>query len=115
MAEVSFTKPERAPYAQTFQWLDVTESDTFEPVKIERAVFAMSLQASGTFGGATVALHGSLDGTTYAALDDAQGTAIGLSAAGISACGVAAMWIKPVATGGSSQSVDVTLMVVYQP
>lgn len=113
MAEVAFTKPEKGVTYQAFSWAAVTESDTFKPVKVERALFAYSVQASGTFGGATVALHGSLDGTNYVALSDAQGSAIALTAAGMASGGGLAIWLKPVASGGSSQSLNVTLVASY--
>ena len=115
MATKSFTKPDKAPKWQGYAWTAVTEADTCAPVKIEPAMFAYSVQAAGTFGGATVALHGSLDGTNYVALKDASGTAIAMTAAGIASGGQLALYLKPAATGGSSQSLNFTLMIGYQP
>lgn len=113
MAEIAFTKPDKGTTYQVFSWASVTETDTFKPIKLERALFAYSMQVSGTFGGATVALHGSLDGTNYAALTDASGSAIGLTAAGVASGGDLALWLKPVASGGTSQSLNVSLMASY--
>ena len=115
MATKSFTKPDKGPKWQVYSWAGVTEADTCAPVKVEPAMFAYSMQTSGTFGSATVSLHGSIDGTNYVALKDATGTAISATAAGIVSGGQIALYLKPVATGGSSQSLTFTLMVGYQP
>ena len=115
MAEVAFTKPETAPFHRTYRWPGVTEADTCKPIKLDRAIFAYSMQVSGTFGGAAVGLHGSLDGTSFVPLKDRDGAAIALSAAGIVSGLDMVLWVKPVATSGSSQSVDITVMVGFQP
>lgn len=113
MAEIAFTKPDSGPYYKVYTWTGVTQADTFKAVKLERAVHAYSMQVSGTFGGATVALHGSMDGVTYAALDDVDGTPIGATAAGIVSARDLALWVKPVASGGAGQSLTVSIMVGY--
>ena len=79
---------------------------------IERGAGEMSLQVSGTFGGASVALHGSMDGTTYAALPDLGGTAIAIGAAGIKRVGASARYLKVVTTGGGgTQSLKAMLHI----
>lgn len=79
---------------------------------VELPVGACSVQVSGTFGGATVAMHGSNDGSAYAALVDLAGVAIGISAAGFKSVGDRPRYIKPVTTGGGgTQSLKVTLLV----
>lgn len=96
-------------------WANVTENDTFEAADLSEvfgAPFIVSIQASDTMGGATLALHGSLDGTNYGALADIGNTAIGLTTAGeLSETGETAIYYKPVASGGTSQSMDVTLVL----
>jgi len=113
MAEIEYTKPDRAPFANVWTWADVTESDTFEPVMIERQLFAYSMQVSGTFGGASVALHGSIDGTNYVALTDSSGTAFAVTADGIVSGGDLVKYLKPVATGGTSQSLTISIIAGY--
>lgn len=95
-------------------WANVTESDTFEAVdltNISGVPAVVVMQAEDTFGGATLALHGSADGTNFRALADKFGTEIGETAVGIVQSGEAAKKYKPVASGGTSQSLDVTLLI----
>lgn len=91
-------------------WTPVTEADSCAPVQL--ANFAdKSIQALGTFGGATVALHGSNDGgVTYAALNTPASVAIGLTAAGIKAVLENTEYVKPVMTGGTNQSLTIALV-----
>lgn len=92
-------------------WTPVTENDTC------RALYYpnfndKSVQVLGTFGGATIAVHGSNDGgTTYAALNDPTGTAIGITSAKIKAVLENTEFVKPVISGGSSQSVTIAMMI----
>lgn len=113
MVAITPTKTEKAPRWLTTTWAGVAPGDTCVPVKVDQALFAYSVQASGTFGSATVALHGSLDGTNYVALADASGTAIGLTAAGLASGGQLALYLKPVLSGGSGSAVNITVMTSY--
>ena len=45
-----------------------------------------SIQATGTFGGATVVLEGSNDGVNFFTLTNKAGTALAITAAGLSDC-----------------------------
>ena len=91
-------------------WTPVTENDTCAPV--QAAAYAdKSIQVLGTFGSATVALHGSNDGgATFAALNLPAGTAIGITAAGIKAVLENTEQIKPVISGGTSQSLTIVVL-----
>ena len=68
-----------------------------------------SVQVSGTIGGATIALQGSNDGVTYTTLKDIAGTDISFTAAGYVEFSSAAAFIKPSISGGTSDSIDVTV------
>ena len=68
-----------------------------------------SVQVSGTFGGATVVLQGSNDGTTYATLDDTSGAAISFTAAGIVDFSAGCAFVKPSISGGTGDSINVIL------
>lgn len=90
-------------------WTPVTNADTCEAIR-HSSVRDRCLQVLGTFDSATVALHGSNDGTNYAALKDAGGSAIGLTAAGIVQVQQIPVWVKPVISGGgASQSLTIVL------
>lgn len=92
-------------------WTPVTEADTC--VAVEYPEFSdKSIQVLGTFGSASVALQGSNDsGVTFAALHDPGGTAIAITSAGIKAVLENSQQIKPVATGGSSQSLSIAMLL----
>ena len=111
MAEIPVTFP-GTPHATQHlaRWETLTEDDTAEGwTPPPRAARAGAMQVTGTFGGATVALQGSNDGTTWSALDDVHGEAASLSAAGIVEFGTAARYIRPAATGGTDQDVDILI------
>lgn len=95
-------------------WANVTESDTFEALDLSEvpgAAFMVTIQMSDTIGGATLALHGSSDGTNYDPLSDLTGAEIALTTADKYAeVGEVAVYYKPVASGGSSQSIDVKMV-----
>lgn len=91
-------------------WTPVTENDTC--VAVQMAQYAdKSIQALGTFGGATVALHGSNDNNvTYAALNTPASAAIGMTVAGIKAVLENTEYVKPVITGGTGQSLTIAMV-----
>lgn len=69
------------------------------------------VQATGTFGGATVTLTGSNDGTNYVTLTDTTGADISLTAADLVEFSTACRYIKPGISGGSGDDVDVTVVL----
>lgn len=113
MAAITAT-PERIdafPYpAQLYTWTPVAGSDTCVAVKCPQ-LRDKSIQVAGTFDSASIALHGSNDGTNYAALSDPAGTTIAITAAGIVQVGQITQYIKPVTSGGGGSS-SVSIMVL---
>lgn len=68
------------------------------------------IQVAGTFGSATVTVHGSNDGTNYAALRDNTGTAISITTAAIRQIGEIPTYVKPVISGGDgTQSLTIII------
>ena len=116
MASISPSKSEKGPWHQVYKWTPVTENDTCVAVKLERPFYAYGLQVSGTFGGATITLHGSIDGTNYVALKDADANNVAVTSAGISGSGRdMVLYLKPVTSGGTSSSVTVSVLVMVLP
>ncbi|MCB1341364.1 MAG: hypothetical protein KDK24_09935 [Pseudooceanicola sp.] len=110
MAVKPFTTTFRADGVRVLFWEGVTENDTCAPVILMGLEGAVGdLQAVGTFGSASVALQGSNDQATYAALNDQNGDAIALSAEGAADFSTAMLQIRPHPTGGSSQDLDLYL------
>ena len=93
-------------------WADIVTGDTLTafPVAAQAAV-AGAVQFGGTFGGATIGLQVSNDGTTYFDMRDLGGTVISATAAALFEFTTAAMYIRPVITGGAANAVDVTVVL----
>lgn len=90
-------------------WASVTEADTCTAISMPE--FAdKSIQVTGTFGGASVALQGSNDSSNFAALRDPSSTTIAITTAGIRAVLENTVQIKPVPTGGTSQSLTISVL-----
>lgn len=70
------------------------------------------VQALGTFGGATVTIQGSNDGgTTWATLNNAQGTVATFTAAGIKQIVERPLHMRAAITGGAGVSVSVIFVL----
>ena len=72
---------------------------------------AGSVQVTGTFGGATITLQVSNDGTNYVTLKDGIGNDITFSAAGMREFSTAALYLKPTSSGGTADNVIVTVIL----
>lgn len=94
-------------------WTPVTEADTCSPVQLPE-YSDKSVVVTGTFGSATLAIHGSNDGTNYAPLHDPGGTVIGITAASggsnVRAILENTVYLKPVTSGGTSSSLTVGML-----
>ena len=66
-----------------------------------------AIQVIGTFGGASVALQGSNDGDNWVGITDRAGTAIAITAAGGAEFSTAYLYLRPLATGGTGDDLDV--------
>lgn len=98
----------------TYTWTPVTESDTVSYATIGGVgTLAGSIQVSGTFGGSAVVLQGSNDATNWADLNDTSGSAISLTAAGAAEFSTAMAYIRPSISGGTSQSLTITVSARY--
>jgi hypothetical protein len=98
----------------TLRWDDVSTS-TDTPLKFaitEQWGLAGCVQATGTFGGASVALVMSNDGTNWASVKDLQGATIALTdATSISEFTCSAAYIKPAVTGGTGDNIDIIVVL----
>lgn len=87
-----------AAYLATWQ---LGQGDTGEPISYTTAA-DRTFQVTGTFGGATVVLEGSLEANpvNYATLTDPQGNGLSFSAAKIEAVTEVVTHIRPRVIGG---------------
>jgi hypothetical protein len=97
----------------TVRWDDIsTTTDT--PLKFtvtEQWGLAGSVQFAGTFGGSTVTLQMSNDGTNWVDIKDLQGNTISATATTMFEFTCSAAYIKPNVTGGSANNVDVIIVL----
>lgn len=99
---------------QTVTWTPLTETNADGLPARFVGSGDRTFQVFGTFGGGTVALQGSIDGTNWAALKDPQGDAIGLTAAGIVSVMECPTWVRPFTSGGTGTSVTCRLFAKTQ-
>ena len=93
-------------------WPAIVTNDTITPLPIAaQAAVAGSVQFSGTFGGATVGLQVSNDGTTFFNMKDLGGTEISATTAALFEFTTAAMYIRPVVTGGAANSINAVVVL----
>jgi len=83
MATIAMTRTSAAYGVEVITSGTITQADAtavFQPGSRRQIG---SVQATGTFTSATLALQGSNDGTNYVTIEDIQGNAASLSAAGL--------------------------------
>lgn len=68
-----------------------------------------SIQVEGTFGGATVTIQGSNDGTNWQTLRDPQGVALTVTSAALKQVLETTRYIRAISSGGTGTAVSVTL------
>jgi hypothetical protein len=89
-------------------WTGIITGDTIVSFGIPAKVGAVgAVQIDGTFGGATVTLQASNDNATFFQMKDVNNTNISATSAGYFEFRTGAMYIRPVVTGGSANSINV--------
>lgn len=120
MAEVSFTKPDRGPDYTVYFWEGATNggtADTFAEVKLDRTPYSLSFQVEdgdswAAASGPNIAIHGSIDGVTYYALQNLAQTDIDITADDFVSVGEVPLYVKPVLTNGDSGTdIDIRMLV----
>jgi len=103
----------QAATVPTISWIDCSTGDTLTALPVAaQAATAGAVQFRGTFGGATVGLQVSNDGTTYFDVKDLGGTVISTTVAALFEFTTAALYLRPVISGGAGD--DVTVVVVLR-
>lgn len=112
MSTISPTTVEEQIRAAAYRWTDYSTADTSSPIKLQNMQgLAGAVQVTGTFGGATIALQVSNDGTNFVTLKDGTGSDITVTAAGMREFSTAALWLKPTSSGGTADNVTVTVVL----
>lgn len=96
--------------AQVVTWTGMATGDTIESyTPIGTAGIAGAIQISGTFGGATVILQQSNDGSTWFTAKDVFGDDVSATANAIFEISLSALYIRPSISGGTGDAVNVIL------
>ncbi len=85
-------------------WASAATADTYAPLQL-KAVLADILFGVEGLADTAVELHGSLDGTNYYQLKDADGNLISLSSDGLVEVRAAPPYFKPVNSGGTDAAI----------
>ena len=92
----------------TVTWEAVATADTEIGYALNgNKTYRGAVQFDGAFGGATVVLQGSVDGTTYITLLDTAGNAISDTSADVFFFETGVNYIKPLVTGGTADSLNI--------
>jgi hypothetical protein len=112
MATISPTTLSEQIRSAAYQWAAFSTADTAVSVRLENMQgLAGAIQVTGTFGGATIVLQVSNDGTNWATLKDGTGTNISITSAGMSEFSTAALYLRPSSSGGTADDVTVTVVL----
>jgi hypothetical protein len=111
MAEIAYdTLEAHGALSRRYLWEEMGDDDTGAPVLTSERADG-TFQVVGTFGGATVALEWSNDGTNWITATDAQGNDVSFTAAG-GAMFVERGWkLRASTSGGSGTDVDAYLLL----
>lgn len=107
MTTASLTGPLEIGKASIMAQWDMVDADTVGAAAEFPDQTDAVITITGTFGGATVTVEGSNDGTTFVGLTDPQGNAISKTSAAIEQITEVPRYIRPAKSGGSSTTVRV--------
>ena len=93
-------------------WEGAATGDTLTPfIVTQQYGIAASVQVVGTFGGATVTLQASNDGTNWVDAKDVLGDTVTLTTTGYFELSLSAAYIRPAISGGSGNDIDVIVVL----
>lgn len=93
-------------------WDGMVTGDTINAFTLQQQFgLAASVQVVGTFGGATVTLQVSNDGTNWATARDVLGNLISFTAAGYAEMSVSAAYIRFAIAGGAANDIDAIVVL----
>lgn len=113
MGTIALTSTDRNKVngAVLYTWEALGNADDGAPITLPYAA-DITVQASGTFGSATVRLQGSNDGVNWHNMTQKGGTsALGFTANGLHSVNENPAYIRPHTTGGTGTDVDVTVAI----
>lgn len=112
MAEIAATTTIQPVDWRVYAWETVTESDTASVVAMDATSGDVNIDVRGTFGGASVAVQGSNDGTNWNSVSDTAGGTVAITSAGGASIRDVWPFMRVFPSGGSSQDLDITMSVL---
>lgn len=113
MATVTETRavpsPDQAPGVRVYTWSLTTANSDGNPVDLT-AFPDKTVHIFGTFGGGTLTIQGSNDGSDWQSLRDPQGTALAKTASYLGAVLENPRYLRPNLTGSAGATVTVILV-----
>jgi hypothetical protein len=110
MATITAARSSIVAGIEIITWTNLSTADTATSIIPMGAAGAIgAMMVTGTFGGATITLQGSNDGTNFYAITDPSGNDIAVTAAGLVEFSTAAAYIRPSSAGGTADDVTVTV------
>lgn len=97
--------------ASVVTWSAMATGDTGNAVQ-SPGFSDRSIQVEGTFGGSTVTIQGSNDGTNYYTLTDTAGVALTFTSAGLRQILQITRYIRPTVTAGAGSALNVNVLIV---
>lgn len=93
-------------------WSGIAAGDTFNAFTLTQQYgLAASVQLVGTFGGATITMQVSNDGTNWATAKDLQGNDITFTSTGYRELSLSAAYIRPAIAAGAGVSLSAIMVV----
>lgn len=89
-------------------WVELAADEQGEAARIAKAA-DRTVTVDGTFGGSTVSLEGSNDGTNWHPLTAVGGSAITFTAGGVAVIAENTLFVRPSVAGGAGVDVDVII------
>lgn len=104
--------PDTTSHVPSVKWAAMATGDTITAYAVpEQGALAGAIQLTGTWGGATVALKASNDGTNLFAMKDLNGNTISATADAYFEFTTSAMYIVPAISGGTGDAVDAIVVL----
>lgn len=94
-----------------YVWSGVSTADSGEALTVDNLAVEMYFNATGTFGGATVGLEGSVDGVNWFTITDAADATIAMTAAGVVEFKKQPLYLRPTITGGTGDSLQIMVFI----
>lgn len=92
-----------------FQWAALAAGETGDTAGFSAGFNDRSIQVAGTFGGTTVTVEGSNDGSNWATLNDVFGDPLSFTVAGLAQVLECTRYVRVKSTGGAGASIIASL------